>query len=356
MQNIYTDVLIIGAGPIGLFAATSCCMHMLKVHVVDCMDKPGGQCTALYPDKLIYDIPGIPEIKSDNLIYALLKQMSRFNVQIDCNTTITSIAISSSQTATPLKYLQHSHTHSSDINWEDVHSSSKHSSDINWKDLMKSNASASDELFPIKAHSADKLFHAKYIIIATGTGGFEANKLIMPNTSTFIPEQYADINIFYTLPSYYADKIITILGGGDTALDYAMHMSTQAKHVHIIHRRANFSALPYTINQILTQGNITLHTSISVADIHPIKQQLQLTLSDYTTLTTDYLIPCYGLKKSQMLLHTALLIQDGMIVIDPENCQTSLTNVYCVGDASYYTNKAKLFSIAHGFGQVAKLF
>ena len=206
---IKTDVVIVGAGPVGLFAVHQLGIKGLKSEVIDNLDKAGGQCIELYPDKPIYDIAGIPECTGEELTKNLLNQIKPFKTNFHFNERVQEI----------------------------------NSEGDNW--IIKT--------------SQNKVFISPNIIIAGGVGSFEPRKLSVKDA-----EKYEGKNIFYSISdkNMFKNKKISIFGGGDSALDWALELSKIAK-VTLIHRREEFSGTPHTLNQI---KNCLLYTSPSPRD------------------------------------------------------------------------------------------
>lgn len=493
VANIYTDVLIIGAGPIGLFAAFACEMHGLKAHIVDSMSVAGGQCTAFYPDKIIYDIPGFIGITGQKFIENLIQQTKTMNIPITLNTNITQITEKNLIYAVTLKNLQkqklqeystarapqnttmdkidsgdeyssdtskNEYTLTPDVSQNtDIHATNAHTyltdhshqmtnfntvhthADLHITEDAINPTNNELQMFNLVATSSQYAFHAKYIILATGAGGFDHNKLIAKQIGLSQDEmlQLEQTHLFYALPKQMSGKTVVILGGGDTALDYALTASQSAAKVYIIHRRSTFSGLTHTLQQLQKLENVYFLTDTILKKIAPVSQDhiatdskihddtysnkqhdmnanthqfgaittnqhdatctanhyddtidnntintapqyttqpdniastnhihhqitlhLHSTQSQHSmemTLEADYIIPCYGFKHANTsLLHPNIQTSAGKILVDADTYQTHVTNVYCVGDASYYPNKSKLFSIARGFGEVASLF
>ena len=189
---IETDVVIIGAGPVGLFAVFELGLLDMKCHVIDILDKPGGQCAELYPDKPIYDIPGIPEISGDELTKSLLEQIKPFNPEFHLSTIVSE-----------LRQID-------DNLWEVV-------------------------------TDTDKTFHTKVIVIAAGGGSFQPKKPPIEGI-----DNYEGKSVFYSIKNIenFLDKEIAIVGGGDSALDWALTLHEKSKNLTLIHRRKDFRAAP----------------------------------------------------------------------------------------------------------------
>ena len=196
---IETDVVIIGAGPVGLFAVFELGLLDMKCHVIDILDKPGGQCAELYPDKPIYDIPGIPEISGDELTKSLLEQIKPFNPEFHLSTIVSELR------------------QINDNLWEVV-------------------------------TDTDKTFHTKVIVIAAGGGSFQPKKPPIEGINN-----YEGKSVFYSIKNIenFLDKEIAIVGGGDSALDWALTLHEKSKNLTLIHRRKDFRAAPDTVNKVM---------------------------------------------------------------------------------------------------------
>ena len=206
---IKTDVIIVGAGPVGLFAVHQLGIKGLKSEVIDNLDKAGGQCIELYPDKPIYDIAGIPECTGEELTKNLLQQIKPFKTNFHFNERVQEI---------------------------------KNEGD-NW--IVKT--------------SKNKVFSSPNIIIAGGVGSFEPRKLSVKNA-----EKYEDKSIFYSITdkNKFSGKKISIFGGGDSALDWALELSKTAK-VTLIHRREEFRGAPHTLSELKKEGKVDIKLNIN---------------------------------------------------------------------------------------------
>ena len=197
-KNIETDCLIIGAGPVGLFSVFELGLLDIECHVIDILDKPGGQCAELYPDKPIYDIPGIPEISGEGLVQALLKQIEPFNPSFHL-----------SRIVTELKKID-------------------------------------ENLWEVKT-DLNETFVTKVIVIAAGGGSFQPKKPPIEGI-----DKYEEKSVFYSIrdKKSFIDKDIVIVGGGDSALDWVLDLHDKANSLTLIHRRKEFRASPDSVNKI----------------------------------------------------------------------------------------------------------
>lgn len=303
-----TDICIIGAGPIGLFAIFQCGMLGIKCHVVDSLDMVGGQCSALYPQKPIYDIPAFPKIDAQDLIHNLTLQAQPFN---------------------PTYHLSQSVTH------------------------LEGNSS---DGFKVTT-SKNTTIHAKAIIIAAGAGAFGANKPPLKDLSL-----YEDKSVFYMVKnrSDFKDKNIIIAGGGDSAVDWAVSLAEIAKKITVIHRRDVFRAAPDSVSKmrrLVSQGVISLVTPaqpVGLIGENGYLSAVQIRDDNHTItdLSCDVFLPFYGLATN--LGHIAeweLALNRNNIVINPTTAQTNREGIYAIGDIATYEHKLKL--ILTGFAEAA---
>ncbi len=301
------DVAIIGAGPVGLFAIFECGMVGLKCHVIDVLPEIGGQCSALYPEKPIYDIPSQPEIMAQDLIDNLEKQ------------------------ATPFEPIYH-------LNQQVV------------------SLSDNDDIWCIKTSTGNEI-KAKAIIIAGGAGSFGPNKPPLEGI-----ESYEGKSIFYMVRKKqdFADKNIVIAGGGDSAVDWALSFADITKSVRLVHRRDKFRAAPESVSKLhdlAEKGKIELVTPYQ---LHGLEGQdgilsgvqVKDNKGDVRVLEADALLPFYGLAMALgPIADWGLSLDHHHIAINPTTAQTSTNMIYAVGDIAAYENKLKL--ILTGFSECA---
>jgi thioredoxin reductase (NADPH) len=198
-ETIKTDVVIIGAGPIGLFAVFELGLLDMKTHLIDILDKIGGQCAELYPEKPIYDIPGIPFTSAQGLVDALLQQIKPFNAQFHLN------------------------------------------------EMVEKVEKIGDPLFRITTDQG-KTFESKVVVIAAGGGSFQPKRPPIPGV-----EPYEGTSIFYSVRKMEAfrGKRLLIVGGGDSALDWTLNLAPIAEHLTLVHRRTEFRAAPDSVNKMM---------------------------------------------------------------------------------------------------------
>ena len=302
---IKTDVVVIGAGPVGLFAVHQLGIIGLKAEVIDNLDKIGGQCIELYPDKPIYDIPAIPECTGKELTENLLKQIKPFNANFHFN--------------------------------ERVQEVSKEKD--NW--VVKTNK--------------NKVFSTPNIIIAGGVGSFEPRKLSLKEA-----EKYEGKSIFYSVSdkNIFKGKKIAIFGGGDSALDWTLDLSKIAD-VTLIHRREEFRGAPHTLNEIRKlekDGKLKIKTQFQLSGIEGDRNIKSITIKDEsektTKIETDYILSFFGLvMQLGPIADWGLNMNKKTINVNTENFQTNKKGIFAIGDICTYPGKEKL--ILSGFHEAA---
>ena len=307
MKNIETDVLIIGAGPVGLFCVFELGQLGIKSYVMDSLDEIGGQCSALYPEKPIYDIPGYPEITAENLIKEISKQIKPFNPTVDLNQRV--------------------------------------------EKLNKIN-----KTFRVETTSK-KLITAKCIIIAAGSGAFGPNKPPIPNI-----RQFEGKSLFYSIKdkSIFKERRVLIAGGGDSAVDWAIELSEIAEKIYFVHRRQKLRAAPNNVKKLQdlsTNGKIEMIIPYQVSAINGINGLInEIVVKDLNNqklnIQTDFFLPFFGLSSDLgPIKNWELEIQNNNLSIDQSTCQTSQNGIFAVGDVCSYPGKLKL--ILTGFSEAA---
>lgn len=303
------DVAIIGGGPVGLFAIFQCGMVGLTCDVIDALDDLGGQCTALYPAKPIYDIPAYPTLSGAELVANLMKQASPFDFRAHLGQQVTHFE----------------------------------------KD-------AKDGLFHLKTSKGKEII-ARAVIIAAGAGAFGPNRPPLANI-----EEYEGSAVFYYVrdPQDFKGRDIVIAGGGDSALDWAIVLADIADHVTLVHRRDRFRAAPETVRQmraLVEAGKITLKTGFQLGalggDGKTLSAVILKTMSgDETRIEADCLLPFFGLSNDLgPIAQWGLALSHKDISVDPLTQATNIEGVYAIGDICAYENKLKL--ILTGFSEAA---
>jgi len=302
---IKTDVVIVGAGPVGLFAVHQLGLKGLKSVVIDNLDKAGGQCIELYPDKPIYDIPAIPECTGKELTENLLKQIKPFNPNFHFNERVQEVS-----------------------NEKD-----------NW--LVKTNK--------------NKIFSTPNIIIAGGVGSFEPRKLPLKEA-----EKYEGKSIFYSVSdkNIFKGKKISIFGGGDSALDWAFDLSKIA-YVTLVHRREEFRGAPHTLSELKKlekAEKLQIKTKFQLSSIEGDKNIKSITIKDESgkaiKIDTDYVLSFFGLiMQLGPIAEWGLSMNKKTITVNTENFQTNKKGIFAIGDICTYPGKEKL--ILSGFHEAA---
>ena len=302
---IKTDVVIIGAGPVGLFAVHQLGINGLKSEVIDNLDRAGGQCIELYPDKPIYDIPAIPVCTGEELTKNLLKQIEPFKTNFHFNERVQEIS----------------------------------NENNTW--VVKTNK--------------NKVFSSPNIIIAGGVGSFEPRKLSLKEA-----EKYEDKNIYYSVndKNKFKGKKVSIFGGGDSALDWALELSRISK-VTLVHRRDEFRGASHTLNEIKRlekTGKLVIKTKYQLSSIEGEKNIKSITVKNDEGKTekidTDYILSFFGLiMKLGPIAEWGLNMDKKTILVNTENFETNKKGIFAIGDICTYPGKLKL--ILSGFHEAA---
>ncbi len=302
---IKTDVVIIGAGPVGLFAVHQLGIIGLKSEVIDNLDKAGGQCIELYPDKPIYDIPGIPVCTGEELTNNLLKQIKPFKRKFHFGERVQEI-------------------------------------------------SNENNTWTVKT-SKNKVFNSPNIIIAGGVGSFEPRKLSLKEA-----EKYEGKSIFYSVSdkNKFKGKKISIFGGGDSALDWALELS-KISNVTLIHRRDEFRGAPHTVSEIKKlekSGKLIIKTKYQISSIEGDKNLKSITIKNDEEKTakieTDYILGFFGLiMKLGPIAEWGLNMDNKTISVNTKNFETNKKGIFAVGDICTYPGKLRL--ILSGFHEAA---
>ena len=303
-----TDIIVIGAGPVGLFTVFEAGLLGLNCTIIDNLDRPGGQCAELYPEKPIYDIPGVPFQTGQEHVNALLKQIEPFEYDLYLDQRVDS-----------LNQIQDG----DDDYWEVI-------------------------------TTENKKFISKNIFIAAGAGSFEPRR--PPNIDN--PDQYINKGVSYAVRSVdqYKDKNIFIFGGGDSALDWTVELSKTAKSVSLVHRRDAFRGAQHTeemMRELVKNGKVNLLTPYLIDSIKGNGKVEGVTLKNFESNEieshdADELIFLFGLnKKLGPLLEWDLELNGKKISVNTENFQTSKEGIFAVGDINDYPGKMDL--ILSGF-------
>ncbi|QED23692.1 NAD(P)/FAD-dependent oxidoreductase [Candidatus Deianiraea vastatrix] len=307
-----TDICIIGAGPVGIFSAFQAGMLGMKCVIIDALSFAGGQCSALYPEKPIYDIPSHKSITGQGLIDGLLKQAEVFSPKFILDSKAT--------------------------------------------DLIEE-----DGGFKVRVAHKDGLessVWAKAVIIAGGSGFFGPNRPPLSGIEKFEGDS---ILYFIDKMSRFEGKDVVIAGGGDSAVDWAISLAAIAKSVSIVHRRGDFRAMPESEKQLLELGNsgkigiFTPYQLSGIVENNGVLSGVEIEgINDEgkRVINADYLLPFFGLKTDiGDIAKWDLAIEKKVISVDPSRMSTSRKGVYAVGDMCSYAGKLKL--ILCGFSEAA---
>ncbi|GIR07249.1 MAG: ferredoxin--NADP reductase [Gammaproteobacteria bacterium] len=298
------DILIVGAGPVGLFTVFEAGLLGLKCHLIDNLDKIGGQCAELYPEKPIYDIPGVPFQTAQQHVDALIEQIKPFEYEISLNERVDSI-----------------------------------SEDSNENNITRWRVATSD----------GQEFITKNIFIAAGAGSFEPRR--PPNIEN--PDALMENGVSYAVQSKkrYENKDVIIFGGGDSALDWTVELADIAKSVSLVHRRDAFRGAQHTeaqMRELVKQGKVNLLTPYQIHSIIGEDKVTGAELKNFDTkeieeVAADELLFLFGLnKKLGPILDWELELNEKKISVNTENFQTNKDGIFAVGDINDYPGKLDL--------------
>lgn len=304
--EIVTDVLIVGAGPVGLFAVFELGLLDLKCHVIDILDRPGGQCAELYPEKPIYDIPGFPVITGQGLTENLMEQIKPFGPE------------------------------------------------FHFSRMVNSLEKLPDGTFKLVTDD-NEVFITKVVVIAAGGGSFQSKR---PPVAGI--EEYESKSVFYAVRRMeeFRDQDLVIVGGGDSALDWTLSLAPLAKSLTLVHRRDEFRAAPASVNemrQLVADDKVNLVIG-QIAGIEGEGGQLSAvnlkTKEGEVHVPATRMLPFFGLTmKLGPVGEWGLELNDNLIAVDTEKFESSVPGVFAIGDINRYPGKLKL--ILSGFHEAA---
>jgi thioredoxin reductase (NADPH) len=307
---IETDVVIVGAGPVGLFAVFELGLLDIKAHLVDILPKIGGQCAELYPEKPIYDIPGFPIITGQGLVDNLLRQIEPFKPTFHLNEMVAGLETLGTAEAPRFRVVT----------------------------------------------DAGKTFACKAILIAAGGGSFQPKKPPIENI-----DAYENTGVFYAVRKMdaFRDKRVLIVGGGDSALDWTVNLQPLAQRLTLLHRRDAFRAAPDSVNKMRAlvgerAMDLELGQVVALKGPAPSLEAAVVRRDDGTTFEVpcDVLLPFFGLTmKLGPIAEWGLNLNENLIPVDTEKFETSVPGIFAVGDINTYPGKLKL--ILSGFHEVA---
>ena len=301
-----TDVLSVGAGPVGLFAVFELGLYDLKCHLIDILDRPGGQCAELYPEKPIYDIPAWPEISGAGLTEKLMEQIAPFHPEFHFNRMVQS-----------LKRLE-------------------------------------DGSFEVETDE-NEIFRCKVVVVAAGGGSFQPKRPPIPGI-----EEYEDTSVFYSVRRMeeFRDHDILIVGGGDSALDWTLNLQPLAKSMTLVHRRPEFRAAPDSVNKMFAmqeKGELNFEVG-QVTGLKGEDGQVQAATikgpNGEVDVKATRVLPFFGLTmKLGPIADWGLNLHENLIPVDTEKFETSEPGIFAIGDINWYPGKLKL--ILSGFHEAA---
>ena len=306
-----TDVVIIGAGPVGLFAVFECGMLKLNCHVIDSLDMIGGQCAALYPEKPIFDIPSHPQITGQGLIDNLKQQIDPFHPTFHLGQQVTAI-------------------------------SPENGSGTSWR---------------VTTSKGTQIL-TKTIIIAAGVGAFGPNRPPLDGIEAF---EGKSVHYYVGSREVYRDQKIVIAGGGDSAVDWAISLSEIAARVSVVHRRPKFRAAPESearLKALADAGAIDLVVPFQLSGLEGNNGQLTSVVVESLegqskAISADVLLPFFGLSMNLgPIAEWGLDLENNHITIDPVTGATNQPGIYAIGDIATYPHKLKL--ILNGFAEGAQ--
>ncbi len=306
-SRIETDALIVGAGPCGLFAVFELGLLDMKCHVVDILDRAGGQCTELYPEKPIYDIPALPIVTGQELTDKLMTQIKPFGAQFHFNERI-----------------------------DELHR-------------------LPDGRFKLVTDAGTEIV-CKLVVIAAGGGSFTPKRPPLPGI-----EGYEGTSVFYSVRKIdaFRDKDVLIVGGGDSALDWTLSLQPIAKSVTLLHRRDDFRAAPHSVEkmrELVRTGKMRLEIG-QVTALHGAGGELEgVTIraagNAETRLACNRVLPFFGLTmKLGPVANWGLNLEENLIPVDTARFETSEKGIFAIGDINTYPGKLKL--ILSGFHEAA---
>lgn len=307
--SIQTDIAIIGAGPVGLFAVFEAGLLKMRCHLIDYLPQAGGQLSEIYPKKPIYDIPGYPTVLAQELVDNLVKQAEPFNPGYTFGERIETLEKRDEQDF-----------------------------------LLVTNLGTTIE--------------AKAVVIAGGLGCFEPRKPEVEGLAKF--ENGKGVNYMILDPEQYRNKKLVIAGGGDSALDWAIFLSDVCSELTLVHRSESFRGAPDSVDKVLQlagQGKINLHLNTNLTSVTGNGKLNSVSLINTKSceeilVDTDYLVPLFGLSpKLGPLENWGLNISKNAIEVNTDDYSTNISGVWAIGDINTYKNKLKL--ILCGFHESA---
>ncbi len=303
---IETDAVIIGAGPCGLFAVFELGLLDIKAHVIDILDRPGGQCAELYPEKPIYDIPGLPIVTGQGLTDSLMAQIKPFGATFHYSQRVDQLA------------------------------------------------KLEDGRFRLKTDLGTE-FIAKVVVVAAGGGSFTPKRPPLAGI-----EAFEGTSVFYSVRRMddFRDKDVLVVGGGDSALDWTLNLQPVAKSLTLLHRRDDFRGAPHSVEQmraLVRDGKVSLligqMTALKGGD-GALSAITVKTKDGETDVAANRLLPFFGLTmKLGPVADWGLNLNENLVLVDTEKFETNTPGIFAIGDINWYPGKLKL--ILSGFHEAA---
>ena len=311
-EIIETDVVIVGAGPAGLFAVFELGLLDIRSHLIDILPRAGGQCSELYPEKPIYDIPGLPVVTGQGLTDDLLKQIEPFNPTFHFNEMVETLQ----------------------------------------------SVGTEDKPSFIVTTDAGKKFQSKVVIVAAGGGSFQPKKPPIPEI-----DAYENKSVFYAVRRMedFRDKDVVIVGGGDSALDWTLNLQPVAKSLTLVHRRDAFRAAPHSVkamHDLAEQGKISFKlgqiTHVAGANGELCSATLKSNDGVEAQLPCDRLMPFFGLTmKLGPVAGWGLNLHENLVPVDTQKFETNHPGIFAIGDINTYPGKLKLILCGFHEGALA---
>ncbi|MCC2112671.1 MAG: NAD(P)/FAD-dependent oxidoreductase [Hyphomicrobiales bacterium] len=306
-ESIETDVVIIGAGPVGLFAVFELGLLDLRAHLIDILDKPGGQCAELYPEKPIYDIPGWPVISGQDLTDKLMEQIAPFDPVFHFNRMVERLD------------------------------------------------RGDDGAFRVVTDEGEE-FRAKAVVIAAGGGSFQPKRPPIKGI-----EDFEDGSVFYSVRrmAEFEGHRLMIVGGGDSALDWTLNLQPLAERVTLVHRRPDFRGSPDSANKVRALAE-TGEIDLLIGQVSALEGEgnmlsaatIRLVEGGERRVEITRMLPFFGLTmKLGPLADWGIELRDNLIPVDTEKFETSVSGIFAIGDINWYPGKLKL--ILSGFHEAA---
>ncbi|HEY0299072.1 MAG TPA: NAD(P)/FAD-dependent oxidoreductase [Arachidicoccus sp.] len=296
---IETDICIVGAGPVGLFAVFEAGLLKMRCHLIDALPQVGGQLSEIYPHKPIYDIPGYPSVNAQELVDNLMKQIAPFHPEFTLGERVETIE------------------------------------------------QQEDKSFIVGSNEGTQI-HCKAIVIAAGLGSFEPRKPAIERLEEF--EHGKGVAYMVKNPETFRDKEIVLAGGGDSALDWAIHLADISKKVTLIHRGDTFRGAPDSAEKVFNMAkvgkiNLILKANLTKIDGNGTLKEIfyEDENKEIQTINADYLIPLFGLSpKLGPIANWGLGIEKSQIKVDTTDYSTNIAGIYAIGDINTYPGKLKL--------------